>query len=748
MFLLFFQAGGSQCPSGDLQLSTQQQVDEFALQFPTCTGISGNLTIGVPYGASDIHDISALSKIQKIEGFLHILNNSHLESLSGLEQLEHIDSSLVVFNNDRLINMDAMKNLNTTGGSLWINYNQQLNSLEGLHRLNAIDGSIDVSYNPHLSSFAGLQNIDPGTVSYTLGHSRSRIINIRAISNGSLLDQMPSMEYLDQADPDPVSRFQNMVGKTYADRVVVTDFLLTDMEFMQDSIKADFILNRIDEIADSSGDQNLVWEARLLREYNHLMQGSGPFPQRIARMEDLANRAGRAGQYLIQARALKIVSFRYWFEFPNYEKLFQTYHALEEVLERLDPEEFPDMAQCYMVMGRAHYFFRDYREAIHYFEKAARLPIIPFNTSYVLHSINNLGLCYQNLQIPDSSDLYFQRLLQDTTDHAVGIWKGIASGNLGYNHYTRKEYEEAIPLLERDYLTAESIDDWGLAAGSLTPLSDIMTSQNKLSEAEITISKARNYIRRSGQTDRLRKLFPVISKWHAAMGHKELAAAYVDSTLLATQTYNDKFNAVKLLRARQELNANELRLQEAQKQKLILQRNLIIAALILVFFLGISYQVNRTRNLKRKRKIRDLELKNTQESLDHAQTRLQNLTRKIRENNDLIDRMQQNYSSQTDQKMVRELQNATILTPEDWDQFKNNFTQVYPGFIEKLESRHPILTSAEIRCLCLQKLRMSNREIAAAQGVSPKSINVTNHRIRKKLNLENQEMLEELVFKI
>ena len=229
------------------------------------------------------------------------------------------------------------------------------------------------------------------------------------------------------------------------------------------------------------------------------------------------------------------------------------------------------------------------------------------------------------------------------------------------------------------------------------------------------------------------------------MGHKELAADYVDSTKMAVRDYNDKFNALKLLRARQELNANELRLREVQKQRLIQQRNTVIGILTLSFLFGVVFLFHRNQNQKRKQEIRELRLKNTEESLNHARTKLQSLTQKIRENNQIIDRLQENYSTHTDFKMIRELQNATILTSEDWEQFKSNFQQTYPGFIEILESRYPDLTHSEVRCLCLQKLRMSNREIAAALGVSPKSINVTNHRIRKKLNLDNQEMLNDLV---
>lgn len=61
------------------------------------------------------------------------------------------------------------------------------------------------------------------------------------------------------------------------------------------------------------------------------------------------------------------------------------------------------MAQCYAEIGLSHFRFRDYREAIRCFRIAVALPITPYNTTYVIHARNNLGLSYQKLHIPDSS---------------------------------------------------------------------------------------------------------------------------------------------------------------------------------------------------------------------------------------------------------------------------------------------------------------------------------------------------------
>lgn len=728
----------AQCPPGDISFQTQQQIDEFAKNYPHCSEISGNVQIGVSHDLSDIRDLTPLQHIRSINGYLNLINNPVLTDLQGLQKLISIGGYLNIFKNDQLKNVDGLANLESVGGFLWIIRNSSLNSLISLRNLTTINGSLDVSFNSSLSSLNGLENIDPKTISTTPTYLLTPIIDVHILENGPNSEvNLPNITGYRQRH-SPLNRFRKMAHKPYSERAVETDFIYKFMDHLNDPIKADSILKNLSDIALSSDDNQLVWESEFLKSYYLMMHGSKPFPERIARMKALADSAGHEGVFYIQARALKFIAIRYRKDLRDYQKLFKTYDALQQVLELMSPDEFPDRAQCYMLMGLGHYLFRDYRQAIRYFREGASIPKTPLNTTFVTHCINNLGLSYRELNIPDSSDYYFNLILRDTTHYPVGVWKGIASGNLGYNHYLRKEYERAVPLLQMDIGTAESFEDWGLAAGAHIPMADIRMVQNRLSEASQHLYSARKYIQWSGQKDRLRLLYPVMGKWHAAMGHKRLAADYIDSTQIAISAYNDKFNALKLLRAQQELNASELQLQENKRQKLLIQRNIIISILVLLFISVVLFTRIRNKILKQKQATQKLALQN-------AQSRLNDLTRKIRENNVLIENLQKKLGESGDQKLLRELKNATILTKDDWRRFKDLFKQAYPGFLSTLRSQYPDLTPAEIRLLCLRKLGLTNNEMASAQGVSPNGVIVTQYRIRKKLNPKSQEKLEDLI---
>ena len=134
--------------------------------------------------------------------------------------------------------------------------------------------------------------------------------------------------------------------------------------------------------------------------------------------------------------------------------------------------------------------------------------------------------------------------------------------------------------------------------------------------------------------------------------------------------------------------------------------------------------------------------------MSNAKIQLQNLTLKIRQDNNLIDELQKVKDSKNNLSLLSELKAKNILTQNDWNQFQQLFNEVYSYFIPSLTNKYPNLSQAEVRCLCLEKLKLSNNEMGLVLGISTNTIRVTKHRIRKKLDLLSQETLEELVQKI
>ena len=79
----------------------------------------------------------------------------------------------------------------------------------------------------------------------------------------------------------------------------------------------------------------------------------------------------------------------------------------------------------------------------------------------------------------------------------------------------------------------------------------------------------------------------------------------------------------------------------------------------------------------------------------------------------------------------------------DWDDFKFSFEKVHQDFFKKLNPSGNELTPGELRLASLMRMNLGSKEIASTLGISPESLRISRYRLRKKLNLEKGESLQQ-----
>ncbi len=85
---------------------------------------------------------------------------------------------------------------------------------------------------------------------------------------------------------------------------------------------------------------------------------------------------------------------------------------------------------------------------------------------------------------------------------------------------------------------------------------------------------------------------------------------------------------------------------------------------------------------------------------------------------------------------------------KDWDDFKFYFEQIHTGFYSKLNISYPDLTPLELRHCALIRLNLTLAECASILGISNDSIKVSRTRLRKKLNLNQNQSLTDFLMGI
>ena len=81
----------------------------------------------------------------------------------------------------------------------------------------------------------------------------------------------------------------------------------------------------------------------------------------------------------------------------------------------------------------------------------------------------------------------------------------------------------------------------------------------------------------------------------------------------------------------------------------------------------------------------------------------------------------------------------------DWTLFKNYFEEVNTGFYDSLTRQFPGLSSNDYKLCALLKLNLNIKESANILNISPESVKTARYRLRKKLNLDQDQDLHEFI---
>jgi tetratricopeptide (TPR) repeat protein len=517
--------------------------------------------------------------------------------------------------------------------------------------------------------------------------------------------------------------------------------MYTDLSNIGDSVQQVKKTEEIKRFARRNKDRALELNVDFFLIFFSTFQQHQPRDVSLRKLKKQLEAATEEDIDFLKARSLRALAEFYWNLEGNYELAFEQYLLLDKELVAIKPGDYPEMARDLMQIGKAYYFFQDYKLAGEYFKRAIVLPETPFTTMVINDARNTLGLCYQQLNSLDSSDHYFKEVLKTTFPEAA-VWKRIATGNLGTNMYLRQDYDRAIPLLEKDFYGSVAVNDYGCAAGASILLADIFRDKGELKQSAAFITYAKENIAKAEQPERLRLLYPVMSKWYVATGDTERSRQYMDSSMTALNRFNARFSALKVLRAQQRVDRQNQELQVAgytlERQQKKAERNLLVLlVLILCIVIVLTYFIQKKRQLAN-----DLKLQAASQELKIAALDLDRFTESIREKNNLIEQLESRNPEPEKTGIFRELRESTILTEDDWIAFQRLFDQAYPGFIQRARQAYPDLTTSELRYFALSRIAISAKEIAAMLGVSPNTIQVMRHRIRKKLGFADNQVME------
>ena len=121
---------------------------------------------------------------------------------------------------------------------------------------------------------------------------------------------------------------------------------------------------------------------------------------------------------------------------------------------------------------------------------------------------------------------------------------------------------------------------------------------------------------------------------------------------------------------------------------------------------------------------------------------LEGLKQKAKEFNASPDNNQNGY-----QQLIRTI-NFDLKDDNNWDNFSMYFQEVHKDFNNIIKQKYPEVTPNELRLMSLLKMNLSSKEIANILNISPAGIKKARYRLRKKLNINTDDSLQDLILSL
>jgi DNA-binding CsgD family transcriptional regulator/ligand-binding sensor domain-containing protein len=185
----------------------------------------------------------------------------------------------------------------------------------------------------------------------------------------------------------------------------------------------------------------------------------------------------------------------------------------------------------------------------------------------------------------------------------------------------------------------------------------------------------------------------------------------------------------------------------------------------LVVFFGLqAWAIKRTKKNERlqleKREQELIRLRNEKLSneIGHKSKELANLTMAIIKKNEFLMNLKEIFAIQKEQlgsrypdkyfNHVTDKIDDNISNTDDWNLFETNFERAHEQFLQKLKGQFPGLTPKDLRLCAFLRMNLASKEIAPLMGISVRGVENHRYRIRKKMGLDHDDNLIEMILKL
>lgn len=404
----------------------------------------------------------------------------------------------------------------------------------------------------------------------------------------------------------------------------------------------------------------------------------------------------------------------------EYEKAEEFYLKSMEVFEELGDRAH--VAGLIGNMGSMVYETGDYEESLRLHKESLKILLEENHKRYLANTYNNIGVSFREMGEYDSTLVYIQKTLE--MDIEAGFKKGIAQNY---------EMFGEIYLRKGQYRLAK---------------------ENLLKGVELATE--------IGTKGRQRTMNYRLFRADSSLGNYKQALVWLNHAYdLRDSLYNEeKARSISELREEYEAEKREQEIEFlTQKSDLENTRNAAIGFSLLSIIGIISLLWMKQRNAQKKeyellekdKVITEQQLEASKTETEYLKKELTNYALHISQKNEFLNQIKKEMAevrskvgNQDALKHINQMgskiyQNVSVA--KEKEEFEAHVEHVCEGFFQRLDDQFPGLTRQEKRLAALVRLNLSSKDIANIFSITPKSVDQSRYRLRKKLNLNSNSSL-------
>lgn len=368
----------------------------------------------------------------------------------------------------------------------------------------------------------------------------------------------------------------------------------------------------------------------------------------------------------------------------------------------------------------------DYAKALEYYKNAIETNAKEGNKVLESSLLNNIGICYMEQHDFNLANHHFFNALKIRKESGDKRGEAQCYNNIGKNYVYSGNFNQAKDYFLQALALGREIGNKESQLISLQSLSSIYDTLGNYKQA-----------------------FEALTEVKSLSDSLYNAESMTRIAQIEMQYRFDK---------QQKLFDLELKRKEAEKEKrelfyLVIGGSmffLLLTALLLIYL-----QRSKIRNSKLEREKLELERRHLNLEKQKLSEELEFKNRELTTNvvyllkkNELITNISEKLiKSKSDfkmenQKIIQDIINELKSSQDSdvWAEFEAHFTSVHTDFYRRLNEKYPNLSANEKKLCAFLRLNMSTKDISAITYQSINSITVARSRLRKKLNIEGEDI--------